>query len=218
MKKALMVLMALVIAAATAQAEPMVFDEKIGHYKDMSYEALSDEGLSWEEKTRLVGGDTATYGPLTAAERKAKQKELKDLLAKIDMKLVNQCDADVRAWLDKVVGAPLKQPGWEKNWKMNWSVYTKASKWALESSGAVLLRAYEIWGDEKYLKAGLERADIFVKAQAEIKKGPYRLKGGVCRIQDGWQTGPMRTILYAYKFSKDKKYLESARKFADYLL
>jgi len=218
MRRAIVVLSVVVLAvvAATAQAEPMVLDKETGHYKDMSYEALSGEGLSWEQKTRIFGGETATYGELTAAERKARQKELKELLAKIDRKLVNQCEADIRAWLDKVVTAPLKRPGWEKNWKMNWSVYTKASKWPLESGAAILLRAYEIWGDEKHLKAGLERADIFVKAQ--YPQGPYRMRGGIWRIQDMWQTGPMRTILYAYKFSKDKKYLASAKKYADVLL
>ena len=204
------------LAPEMVQAEPMVFDKEIGYFKDMSYDALSDEGLTWEQKTRLFGGETVHYGPLTDAQRKAKQKELKDLLAKIDMKLVKQCDADIRGWLDKVVAAPLKRPGWEKNWRINWSVYTSASKRALESSGAVLLRAYEIWGDKKYLEAGLKRADIFLKAQ--FPRGPYRLKGGVCRIQDFWQTGPMRTILYAYAVSGDKKYLESAKKCADCLL
>ncbi len=216
MKRRLMGLMALMLSAAMTQGRPMVFDERIGHYKDLSYEALSDEGLSWEERTRLFGGENVHYGKLTVTQRKAKKKELARLLARIDMKLVNQCEADVRAWLDKVVTAPLKKPNWEKDWRQNWSVYTKASKMPLESAVAILLRAYEIWGDEKYLKAGLERADIFLKAQ--YPQGPYRMKNGVWRIQDGWQTGPMRTILYAYKFSKDKKYLESAKKFADVLL
>ena len=224
MRRAIVVLSVLVAIAlasgfgATAQAEPMVFDKKIGHFKDMSYEALSDEGLSWEERTRLFGGETAHYGPLTAAERKAKEKELKDLLARIDKKLANRCEADIRAWLDKVITAPLKQPGWETDWRKDWSNYNAVSKISLEFGAALLLRAYEIWGDEKYRKAGLERADIFVKAQTHFPQGPYRLKYGVCRIQDGWQTGPMRTVLYAYKFSKDKKYLESAKKCADCLL
>ena len=35
----------LCLAAASTEAAPMVFDEEIGHYKDLSYEALSDEGL-----------------------------------------------------------------------------------------------------------------------------------------------------------------------------
>jgi len=203
-------------SAMPAKAAPLVFDKEIGHYKDLSYEALSDEGLSWEEKTRIFGGETATYGELTDEQREAKEKELEALLAKIDMHLVNQCEADVRAWLDKVVSSPLKQPGWESDWKKDWSVYTKASKWPLEAGTALLLRAYEIWGDEKYLKAGLKRADIFVKAQ--YPQGPYRMRDGIWRIQDGWQTGPMRTILYAYKFSEDKNYLESAKRFADCLL
>ena len=206
------------LAAEADKTPPMVLDKETGHYKDMSYEALSDEGLSWEQRTRLFGGETAHYGELTAAERKARKKELKELLAKIDMKLANQCEADIRAWLDKVIAAPLKQPGWEKDWKKDWSNYNAVSKMHLQCAAALLFRSYEIWGDEKYRKAGLERADIFVKAQAHFPQGPYRLKGGVCRIQDGWQTGPMRTVLYAYKHSKDKKYLESAKKCADCLL
>ena len=43
-----------------------------------------------EERTRLFGGETATYGPLTDEQRKAKEQELKELLAKIDTKLVDQ--------------------------------------------------------------------------------------------------------------------------------
>ena len=197
---------------------PMVMDKATGHFKDMSYEALSDEGLSWEQRTRLFGGETATYGPLTAAERKAKQKELKELLAKIDMKLVNKCDADIRAWLDAQAAAPLKRPGWEKNWRQNWSVYTSASIWHLVFGSITFFRAYEIWGDKKYLEAGLRRVEPFLAAQAQIKKGPYRLKGGVCRIQDGWQTGPLYAVLYAYKVTGDKRYFESVKKCADCLL
>ncbi len=80
---------------------PLVVDEEIGHYKDLSYEALTDEGLSWEERTSLFGGETIHYGELTDEERQAKEKELQDLLAKIDMELVNQCEADLRQWLDQ---------------------------------------------------------------------------------------------------------------------
>jgi len=195
---------------------PMVLDKATGHYKDMSYEALSDEGLSWEEKTRLFGGETATYGPLTRRQRKAKEKELKELLARIDMKLVNRCEADVRAWLDWQAAAPLKRPGWEKNWKLDWSVYTKVSMWPVGIGAVCFFRAYEMWGDEKYLEAGLKRADIFVKAQ--YPQGPYRMHNNVFRIQDKWQDWPWSIVMYAYKHSKDKKYLESAKKCADVLL
>ena len=199
---------------ASSKAAAMVFDAEIGHYKDISYEALSDEGLSWEELTRIFGGETVHYGELTGAQRKAKHKELGELLAKIDMKLVNQCQADVRAWLDKLAASPLKHEGWEKDWKKNWSVYTKVSKAHLEFSSAILFRAYEIWGDEKYLKAGLKRADVFVRDQ--LPRGNWRTN--VARIQDGWQSGPFRTVLYAYKVSGDRKYFKSAKKCADCLL
>jgi len=202
---------------SAAKAAPMVIDKETGHYKDMSYEALSDEGLSWKQRTRIFGGETATYGPLTDAQRKAKEKELKELLAKIDMKLVNKCEADLRAWLDEQAAAPLKKPGWEKDWRKDWSVYTKASRFPLASGAVMFFRAYEMWGDKKYLEAALKRADPFVNAQ--YKNGAYRMKpANVMRIQDGWQSLPWSIVMYAAKHSKDKKYLESAKKCADILL
>ena len=96
----------------------MVLDKATGHYKDMSYETLSDEGLSWEQRTRIFGGETAGYGPLTAEQRKAKQKELEGLLAKIDMKLVNKCEADIRKWLDQRAARPLANANWRKDWTL----------------------------------------------------------------------------------------------------
>ena len=50
----------------------MVYDKEIGHYKDLSYEALSDEGLSWEERTRLFGGETAHYGSIPPEANRAR--------------------------------------------------------------------------------------------------------------------------------------------------
>ncbi len=76
-------------AMRSAEAGPLVFDEEIGHYKDLSYDALSDEELSWEERASLFGGETTHYAKLTGDQRKAKQKELKALLATIKMKETN---------------------------------------------------------------------------------------------------------------------------------
>ena len=204
------------VAAEADKTPPMVFDKEIGHYKDMSYEALSDEGLSWEQKTRIFGGETATYAELTRKQRKAKKKELEELLAKIDMKLVNKCEADIRAWLDEQVAKPLKKPGWEKDWKKDWSVYNRASMFPLAGQAVTFFRAYEMWGDEKYRKAGLRRSDIFVKAQ--LPEGPYRMSSKVFRIQDKFQDLPWSIIMYGYRHSGNKKYLESAKKCADVLL
>ena len=203
--------------AAMARAAPMVIDKETGQFKDVSYEALSDEGLSWKQRTRIFGGETATYGELTDEQRTAKKKELEQLLAKIDMDLVNKCDADLRAWFDQQAAKPLKRPGWETNWREDWSIYTKASRGPLASGAVSFFRAYEMWGDEKYLEAALRRADPFVNAQ--YPNGAYRMKpANVMRVQDGWQSLPWSIVIYAAKHSKDKKYLESAKKCADVLL
>lgn len=69
-----------VTADVVSSVGPLVFDEKIGHYKDLSYEALSEEGLSWQQRTSLSGGQTVHYGELTDRQRCAREKELADRL------------------------------------------------------------------------------------------------------------------------------------------
>ncbi|MBT7539545.1 MAG: hypothetical protein HN683_09420, partial [Gammaproteobacteria bacterium] len=39
--------------SAWAVEDGLVFDSKLGHYNDLSYEALSDKGLPWKERTQL---------------------------------------------------------------------------------------------------------------------------------------------------------------------
>ena len=51
--------------SAWAVEDGLIFDTKLGHYKDLSYEALSDKGLPWKERTQLFGGETVHYGGLT---------------------------------------------------------------------------------------------------------------------------------------------------------
>ncbi|KPK48834.1 MAG: hypothetical protein AMK72_05930 [Planctomycetes bacterium SM23_25] len=204
-------------AAPASAGGPLVLDKETGHYKDLSYEALSDEGLSWEQRTRLFGGETVHYGGLTDQQRKAKEKELQELLAKIDMRLVNRCEADIRKWLDERAKRPLKHA----DWRQDWSMYTRRSMWPLIFGSVTFFRAYEIFGDQKYLKAGLERADVFLRDQAP--RGNWRKNAGgndgrTCRIQDKFQDGPFYVMLYAYKVSGDKKYFESAKRCADLLL
>ena len=42
-----------VLIAMTAQSagaeEPLIIDKNTGQYKDLSYDALTDEGLSWQD-------------------------------------------------------------------------------------------------------------------------------------------------------------------------
>ena len=187
----------------------LVIDKETGQYKDLSYKALSEESLSWEERTRLFGGETVHYGELTAKQRQAKQKELDSLLKKIDTKLVKQCDADIRKWLDRQIAAI--PPAYADN-KEQYS-------YKLRGGAVVFFRAYEIFGDKKYLDAGLKCADLVLKAQSPRGHwGGRSASGNIVRIQDGTTTVPFWIVLYAYKVSGDKKYFESARRAADVLL
>jgi len=77
-------------------------------------------------------------------------------------------------------------------------------------TGAVgFFRAYEIFGDKKYLEAGLDRADVILKAQWPKGHWPWgtRLGENFVRIQDGFNNEPFWIMLYAYKLSGDKKFL-----------
>jgi len=194
------------VAAEADKTPPMVLDKETGHYKDMSYKALSDEGLSWEEKTRLFGGETATYGPLTAAERKAKQKELKELLAKIDKKLVSKCETDIRKWLDQQA-------------KDLPPAYSGRNTHRIKAGAVIFFRAYETFGNREYLDAGLARANLILKTQWPRGHWPWPGKSAdFIRIQDGYTTDPFWIMLYAYKVSGGKKYFDSAKRCADCLL
>jgi len=206
-----------------AEAGPLVFDEEIGHYKDLSYEALSDEGLSWEERASLFGGETTHYGELTDKERKAKQKELKALLATIKMKETNnwadpnllaRVETEIRTWLDRQIVTWL-----DGQIKQIPAAYVGRDVYKLRTGAVGFFRAYEIFGDKKYLEAGLKCADVIMKKQWPKGHWPWGTLGeNFVRIQDGYNDGPFWVMLYAYKVSGDKKYFESARRCADLLL
>ena len=189
-------------AGVSVQADPVIiYDLELGVYNDLSYGNLSDDGLSWEERTRLFGGETVHYGELTAQERQAKEKELQSLLAKIDMKLVRRCEADIRSWLDQQAENPPSDYQWNRQWPVVQYV-------------PVLFRAYEIFGDEKYFKAGLSAIEPILAAQSP--RGNWG--GNMCRIQDHFQDMPFWVLMYAYKLTGDMKYFEAARRCADCLL
>ncbi|MEE2706629.1 MAG: pectate lyase [Planctomycetota bacterium] len=193
-------------AVAAAAEDALVIDKETGQYKDLSYEALTDEGLSWEERTRLFGGETVHYGELTDERRKAQQQELDGLRKKIDRKLVAKCEADIRKWLDEQA-------------KDLSAAYAGRDTHKIKTGAVVFFRAYETFGDKKYLDAGLARADLILKAQWPRGHWPWPGKGEhLIRIQDGSTTEPFWIMLYAHKVSGDEKYLESAQRCADVLL
>jgi hypothetical protein len=203
------------LADLASAGGPLVFDEKIGHYKDLSYEALSDEGLSWEERVKLFGGETVHYVELSDEERAAKEAELAEMLRRIGIadRMVhpNLNDAErvetaVRTWLD----AQMQQIP---------EAYAGGDAEKLRHATLGFLRAYEMFGDKKYLEAGLTCADRILQAQLPRGHWAYGNKGNnMMRIQDGFVTRPFWIMLYAHKLSGDKKYLGSARRAADVLL
>ncbi len=192
---------------ASEQADSVIiYDGELGVYNDLSYDKLSEDGLSWEERTRLFGGETVHYGELTAKERRAKKKELQSLPAKIDMKLVKRCEADIRAWLDRQAE---KIP----------AAYAGRNVSNVRFGAVAFFRAYEIFGDRKYLEAGLKCADLILKAQWPKGHWPWGEYGeDFVRIQDGYNDRPFWIMLYAHKLTGDKKYFDSARWCADVLL
>jgi len=193
-------------AASTHAAKPLVFDAKIGYYKDLSYEALTDKGLSATERARLFGGETVHYGALTAKQRAAKEKELTALLAKLNRDLTNKCEADIRKWLDQQAKA---LP----------AAYAGRDLFRVRAAAVIFFRAYEIFGDKKFLEGGQRAADLILKTQWPKGHWPWPGKGeNFVRVQDGYTTEPFWIMLYAHKLTGDKKYFESARRCADVLL
>ncbi|MBB74171.1 MAG: hypothetical protein CMJ75_06620 [Planctomycetaceae bacterium] len=203
-------------SAEVASADgPLVLDKATGHYKDLSYEALSVEGLSWKERVRLFGGETVHYAELTDEQRAAKEAELAELLRRIviaDRLIVHPpYEADrleeiVRKWLD----AQTQQIP---------SAYDGGDAERLRHAAVGFFRAYEIFGAEKYRDAGLKCADTILAKQWPKGHWPWGDYGeDFVRIQDGFFSGPFWVMLYAHKVSGDKKYFESARRAADVLL
>ena len=91
--------------------------------------------------------------------------------------------------------------------------------WRTRTTAVTLFRAYEIFGDKKYLDAGLKCADMILKTQWPRGHWPWPGKSeNFVRIQDGYTTEPFWIMLYAHKLTSDKKYFESARRCADVLL
>ena len=205
------------LGSTSAIAQTLVLDSQTGHYKDLSYEILSSEGLSWQARARLFGGETVHYRELNDDQRVAKQAELQELLRRMDVaammltgkqehNLGDRVERAIRSWLDQqITNIP--------------DSYAGASAAKLRHAAVGFFRAYEVLGDKEYLAAGLTCAERIRKAQLPRGHWAYGNKGNdMMRVQDGFVTRPFWIMLYAHKLSRDKKYFESARRAADVLL
>ena len=87
------------------------------------------------------------------------QAELDAAINKIDMKLYEQSEADIRAWLNARIAAADGFPvyPWNGNGRLGGdSAQLNLNRGALADSAAQIFRAYEMFGDKKYLEAGTE--------------------------------------------------------------
>ena len=86
-------------------------DKKTGHYKSLSYNAITDQGLSWQDRAKLFGGETVHYAELNDGQRIEKENQLKELLRRISVaelmltgkpehNLTSRVESAVRLWLD----------------------------------------------------------------------------------------------------------------------
>ena len=216
-----LILAALFIHAGTsspalAEAAILEIDARTGQYKDLSYDALNDKGLTWKERAQLFGGETVHYASLTDRQRQEKQNELQALLRAINVRessnwadpgLAKSVEEEIVHWLNsQIEDVPTK--------------YAEADIHPLRAGAVVYFRAYELFGDKKYLEAGLTRADIIMESQWPKGHWPWgtRLGENFVRIQDGFNNEPFWIMLFAFKLSGDNKYFESAKRCADLLL
>ncbi|MCD6361331.1 MAG: hypothetical protein J7M38_10755 [Armatimonadetes bacterium] len=91
----------------------------------------------------------------------------------------------------------------------------------------LLLYGYECIGDARYLQAARNTADMYLAAQNPagywvhsyyFEDGKYVPVADTALIQDHVQTGPLTLLSYMYKVTGEQKYLDAARRNADFLV
>ncbi|MHC4120672.1 MAG: hypothetical protein ACYSWO_24525 [Planctomycetota bacterium] len=165
----------------------------------------------------------------------SRQEALDALVPKIDNGMYAQCEKAVRESLDKLTekyGVYGVYPRKNRDWTDD-SVKVDLEEGHLPYAAARFLRAFETFGDDAYLQAGLKTADFFYQIQHENGSFPtaailerggkataivgrkHKHPLGVARIEDAHQYPAFCLMLYAYKLTGEKKYLNSAKKWGD---
>ena len=140
----------------------------------------------------FMAGALAALGSAPAAA--ATPDELEAAVQKIDMALYAQCEADVRAWLDARLAKygdfgvfpDLPHLGHVVIDDNGGAATFGLWRGGICDAGAQLFRAYEMLGDEKYLRAGLKTADALLAVQqpnGHFAGGPHRVnRDGEVRV------------------------------------
>lgn len=165
----------------------------------------------------------------------SQQSPLDTVLRKLDHRMVASCEQSVRESLDKRIeryGAYGVYPRKDRDWTTA-SVNVDLEEGHLPNTAARFLRAFETFGDEAYLQAGLKTADFFYQIQhengcfptaARLEKGgkataiigrKHKHALGVARIEDAHQYPAFCLLLYAHKLTGQVKYLNAAKKWGN---
>lgn len=163
------------------------------------------------------------------------QEALDALVPKIDSGMYTECEKAVRESLDKLIeknGAYGVYPPKKNKWTGD-SLMLDLEEGHLPPAAARFLRAYETFGDDTYLQAGLKTADFFYQIQHEngsfpgaaiLERGGKAIAAinrkhkhplGVARMEDAHQYPAFCLMLYAYKLTGQENYLNSAKKWGN---
>ena len=154
----------------------------------------------------------AVCAPAFAADIETKERELAELVDRIDMNLYEQSVSDIRTWTkariakygdfraypyggENLFNAPSTKDGAAIDADV---VKLFFARGACADGAAQIFRAYEMLGDEEFLAAGLAAADLFLQVQQPEGHFPmiaFVHRSGetkveetrVFRIQDGYQ-------------------------------
>ena len=157
------------------------------------------------------------------------------LIQKLDHQLAAQCEQAVRTSLDKRIaryGTYGLYPHKDRDWTAD-TINVDLEEGHFPNAAARFLRAYETFGHDPYLQAGLKTADFFIQIQhengcfptaARVARGgdataiigrKHKHPLGVARIEDAHQYPAFCLLLYAHKLTGQDKYLKHAKKWGN---
>ena len=161
------------------------------------------------------------------------------LPAGVDSHYVTRCEAELRAEMDVRLAqriGPVLLTDERFTKKLTNGTVLVSQYWGRAPMQAYdFFDAYDLLGNEKYLRAALDLADYYlriqepegfwhyahiVKPDGSARKLEMEEANGkaVCRIQDKHQAGCFQLLLYAWRVTGDSKYLDSAKRCGDYVL
>ncbi len=198
---------------------------------DSGGERANGKGLAAVIVLMLAAGSFGIYGTGHASGADEAlpgmvDGDLQQLLDQIDMELYEQSEADIRAWLD----ALMEQSGglgvYQEHlgrvaFHEDRTPFSFGDGWTAEAP-AMLFRAYEMLGDEKYLDAALRFCDVLVQAQqphghfpssATVHAdGRVEASDNMVRLQDRYQYPYFALLMYAYRLTGEEKYRQAVVK------